>query len=107
MQKIEYSKIVLRKLEKLKNKLAEEYGKAFSKSSINQTLDTLENSIFASSNPGISIKNRFGIDTTYRFIIVSPNIFILNIIKDKVIIKQMFHEKEDYISKFFKITKHS
>lgn len=49
------------------------------------------------------MKNRYGIETDYKYFVISPNIFILSVTKDKLIIKQVFNEKEDFIYKMFKI----
>lgn len=100
--KIEYSKIVLRKLQALKRKLDSEFGEDVSKNKMVHIVDTLDN-LIVSSNPGESMRDRFDVDTDYRFVIVSPNIFILSIVNNKVIVKQMFNEKEDFIYKLIKV----
>lgn len=100
--RIEYSNIVLRKLEILKNKLEDEFGEEVCRKKIIHILNTLDNLVF-SSMPGESVQERFGIKTDYRFLILPPNIFILRVKEERIIILQMFNEKEDFIYKLFKI----
>ena len=102
MKQVQYSKVVMRKLQTLKSKLCVEFGDEVSKEKITHIVNALDN-LSLSSNPGESIKERFGIETTYRYVVISPNIFILSISGDKLVIKQMFNEKEDFIYKLFKV----
>lgn len=106
MLKIEYSKIVLRKLQALKRKLDSEFGEDVSKDKMVHIVDALDNLVI-SSNPGESMRDRFNVDTDYRFVVISPNIFILSVVNNKIIVKQMFNEKEDFIYKLFKVSMRS
>lgn len=102
MLKVEYSKIVLRKLQAIKNKICAGFGEDVATKKLTHLVDTLDN-LALSSNPGESMEDRYGVKTDYRYVIVTPNIFILSVKNDKVVIKQVFNEKEDFIYKMFKI----
>ena len=102
MLKIEYSKVVLRKLQSIKKKLCVDFGEDVAVGKLTYIVDALD-SLVLSSNPGESMEDRFGIKTDYRYVVISPNIFILSIKNNKIIIKQVFNEKEDFIYKMFKI----
>lgn len=102
MLKVEYSKVVLRKLKAIKEELCIEFGDDVATKKLTHIVDALDN-LALSSNPGESMEDRYGVKTDYRYFIVSPNVFILSVKNDKVIIKQVFNEKEDFIYKMFKI----
>lgn len=100
--KIEYSKTVQKKLQILKKRLSTEFGEEYATREMRHITDTLRN-MSEFSAPGKPIKTRFGVETNYRFLVIAPNIFILSILDDNLLIEQMFNEKEDFIFKMFKI----
>lgn len=102
MLKVEYSKVVLRKLQSIKERICADFGENVATKELTHIVDTLDN-LALLSNPGESMEGRYGIKTDYRYIVISPNIFIISVKNNKVIIKQVFNEKEDYIYKMFKI----
>lgn len=99
---IKYSKVVLRKLQTIKKKLCIDFGEEIATKKIAHIVDVLDN-LTLSSNPGESMEDRYGVKTDYRYIVISPNVFILSVNNDMITIKQVFNEKEDFIYKMFKI----
>lgn len=99
---VRYSKIVQRKMQKLKEYLDKEYSNVNSSEILEKMVVALDN-LGSMSAPGVSIRERFGIDTDYRMFICKKNIFILDVVNNEIVIKQMFNEKEDFIYKLFKI----
>lgn len=53
------------------------------------------------SDSGIRIAEMYEIDTDYYYVFVNHNYFIYRIEPDRVIIANMFHEKEDFMMKMF------
>lgn len=56
------------------------------------------------SNSGIRIADMYEIDTDYYYIFVNHNYFIYRMEKDKIVVVNMFHEKEDFMLKLFGIS---
>lgn len=100
MKKVEYSKIVQIKLLELQQYLNAEFGEESCTKIITEIYHTLEN-LNIVSVPGISIRDMYDIDTDDRSVYCCKNYFIISVNDDKIIIKQMFNEKEDFISKLF------
>jgi hypothetical protein len=53
------------------------------------------------SDSGVDISQMYDVDTDYFYIYANHNYFIYRIEGDKVIIVQMFNEKEDFMMKLF------
>lgn len=100
MRKIEYSQIVRRKLKELRTDLVEKYGEEFSKKTISEITSTVRR-LEQFSDGGIRIAEMYEIDTDYYYVFVNHNYFIYRIEPDRVIIANMFHEKEDFMMKLF------
>lgn len=103
MRKIEYSQIVRRKLKIVKTELTAKYGEEFSKKSVGNMMSTIRR-LELFSNSGIRIADMYEIDTDYYYIFVNHNYFIYRMEKDKIIVVNMFHEKEDFMLKLFGIS---
>jgi hypothetical protein len=56
------------------------------------------------SGSGVDISQMYDVDTDYFYIFTHHNYFIYRIENDKVIIVQMFNEKEDFMIKLFGIS---
>lgn len=102
MKKIEYSQIVRRKLKNLRTRLTSEFGAEVSGKSIKQITDAraLENF----EEKGISVSSMYGIECDYRYIYAGRNYLFYRIESDKIIIAEMFDEREDFMYKLFGIT---
>ena len=53
---------------------------------------------------GVNISRMYDIDTDYWYLFTNHNYFIYRIEEKKVIIVQMFNEREDYMMKLFGIS---
>ena len=94
MKKVEYSQIVRRKLKNLRARLTSEFGAEVSRKSIKQE-DFAER--------GISVSSMYGIECDYRYIYAGRNYLFYRIESDKIIIAEMFDEREDFMYKLFGI----
>jgi plasmid stabilization system protein ParE len=84
-------------------RLTKEFGPEVSRKSIKQITDAvrgLENF----EEQGISIEAMYGIEYDYRYIYVGRNYLFYRIEKDKIIIVEMFDDREDFMYKLFGIT---
>lgn len=103
MKKVEYSQVVRRKLIALRMRLTNEFGSELSKKTLKQITDAargLEN--FAEK--GISVSSVYDIDCDYRYLYVGHNYLFYRIEKDRIIIVEMFDDREDFMYKLFGIS---
>jgi hypothetical protein len=56
------------------------------------------------SDSGVDMSQMYDVDTDYFYIFTHHNYFIYRIEGDKIIIVQMFNEKEDFVMKLFGIS---
>ncbi len=103
MHKIEYSQIVRRKLIDLRDELTLRYGEQFSQKTVAKILNSVRK-LEQFSEMGKRIAELYDAETDYYYIFIGHNYFIYRIEDDKVIIVNMFNEKEDYIMKLFGIS---
>ena len=101
MKKIEYSRLVIRKLKSLQSELSLQYGDGKAKTIIQTMLEKVTNTLRQFEKSGINISHAYGIDTDYWYIFTNHNYFVYRIESEKVVIVQMFHEREDFIMKLF------
>ena len=100
MRKLEYSQIVRRKLKELKAELVDKYGDEFASKSIKEMTTALRRlEQFADS--GVRTAEMYDIDTDYYYVFVRHNYFIYRIEPQKIIVAQMFNEREDLMMKLF------
>lgn len=100
LRKLEYSQIVRRKLKELKAELVDKYGNEFASKSIKEMTTALRRlEQFADS--GVRIAEMYDIDTDYYYVFVRHNYFIYRIEPQKIIVAQMFNEREDFMMKLF------
>ena len=100
LRKLEYSQIVRRKLKELKAELADKYGNEFASKSIKEMTTALRRlEQFADS--GVRIAEMYDIDTDYYYVFVRHNYFIYRIEPQKIIVAQMFNERDDFMMKLF------
>ena len=97
MRKLEYSQIVRRKLKELKAELVDKYGDEFASKSIKEMTTALRRlEQFADS--GVRTAEMYDIDTDYYYVFVRHN---YRIEPQKIIVAQMFNEREDFMMKLF------
>lgn len=103
MKKVEYSQVVKRKLKALRGRLTSEFGSLVSRKSVKQITDAvrdLEN--FAEK--GVSVSSMYDIDCDYRYLYAGHNYLFYRIEKDKIIIVEMFDDREDFMYKLFGVS---
>ena len=103
MKRLEYSQIARRKLKALRIRLTSEYGAAVSGKIIKQ-ITSAARGLETFEEKGISISSIYGIDCDYRYLYVSRNYLFYRIEDDKVIVTEIFDEREDFMYKLFGIT---
>ena len=103
MRKIEYSQIVRRKLKLLRVDLPSKYGEDFSKRTVGEMTVAVRR-LEKFSDSGVKIAETYDIDTDYYYLFVNHNYFIYRIEPNKVVIANMFNEKEDFMMKLFGIS---
>lgn len=103
MKKVEYSQLVKRKLLKLKAELTVEYGERKAKAILTAMADHVD-MLSVHEESGVNISRMYDIDTDYWYLFTNHNYFIYRIEEKKVIIVQMFNEREDYMMKLFGIS---
>lgn len=103
MKKVEYSQIVRRKLKSLKVRLASEFGSEVSRKSLKQITDAVRG-LESFAEKGVSVSAMYGIECDYRYLYVGHNYLFYRIEKNKVIIAEMFDDREDFMYKLFGIS---
>ena len=98
MKKVEYSQIVRRKLKNLRARLTSEFGAEVSRKSIKQITDAARG-LEDFEEKGISVSSMYGIECDYRYIYAGRNYLFYRIESDKIIIAEMFDEREDFMYK--------
>lgn len=102
MRKVEYSQVVRRKLKTLKLNLTSEFGAEVSKRVIKHITDAVRD-LETFGEKGISVASMYDIECDYRYIYVGHNYLFYRIEQDKIIILEMFDEREDFMYKLFGI----
>lgn len=103
MKKVEYSQIVRNKLKTLRTHLTEEFGSEVSKRSLKKITDAARG-LGEFPEKGISVALMYGIDCDYRYIYAGRSYLFYRIESDKIIIAEMFDDREDFMYKLFGIS---
>lgn len=103
MKKVEYSQIVRRKLNSLRTHLTKEFSVEVSRKAVKKITDAARG-LEDFEEKGISVSSMYGIECDYRYIYVGHNYLFYRIEKDKIIIAEMFDEREDFMYKLFGIS---
>ena len=102
MKKIEYSQNVRSKLKELKIKLTENFGADAAKRSLKKITDAVRGlEIF--EEKGIAVSAMYDIDCDYRYLYVAHNYIFYRIEKSRIVIVEMFDDREDFMYKLFGI----
>ena len=103
MKKVEYSQNVRRKLRNLRHQLTENYGEEASKRIIRQITDAVRD-LENFENKGIQVSALYEVVCDYRYIYAQHNYLFYRVETDRVIIVEMFNEKEDFMYNLFGIS---
>ena len=100
MKRIEYTEITKGKLKDLKEKLTAEYGENVAKKAIKEILEKAK-LLSHFEEMGVSLTNLYGVKTDYRYLYLRPNYLFYRIEEERIIIMNIFHEKEDFMRMLF------
>lgn len=103
MKRLEYSPLVKRKFTKLRKHLLEEYASETVDKILQGMMDDAD-TLMQFEESGVNIAKLYNIDTEYWYLFTHQHYLIYRIEKEKVIIVQMFHEKEDFMMKLFGVS---
>lgn len=101
-RRIIYSSIALAKRKSIKKVIKNQYGQLVAdrhSRTISKTIAKLK----SYPQMGISMKEAYDIDCEYYMIFVEHNYFVYRIFEDKILILEVFNEKEDFIYQLFGI----
>lgn len=102
MKKVEYSQIVRNKLKKLKEQLVDKFGTKVAKKNIDKILQNVE-SLAEFEEMGVLLSSIYNIECDYRILHTQRNYLIYRVELEKVIIVEMFDERENFMYKLFGI----
>ena len=103
MKKVEYSQIVRSKLKVLRGRLTSEFGSEVSRKSLKQITDVAR-SLEKFAERGVAVSAMYDIECGYRYLYVGHNYLFYRIEADKIIIAEMFDDREDFMYKLFGIS---
>lgn len=103
MKKLEYSQVVRRKLKALKVRLTDEFGSEAARKALKKITDAARG-LEDFAEKGVSVSSLYDIDCDYRYLYAGHNYLFYRIEKDRIIIVEMFDEREDFIYKLFGIS---
>lgn len=100
MKKIEYSMIVRKKLNLLRQELSDKFGDYVSRKSVKKITDAVKG-LVDFEKKGVLLSNMYDIDCDYRYLFVGQNYLFYRIEDKRILIVEMFNEREDFIQKLF------
>ena len=103
MKKVEYSKIVKRKLKALRKRLTDEFGSEVSRKALKQITDAARG-LGNFAEKGISVASMYDIDCDYRYLYTEHNYLFYRMEGNRILIVEMFDEREDFMYKLFGIS---
>ena len=102
MKEIEYSLIVRNKLKDLREKLTQSYGTDISKKTIKKITDSVR-SLEIFELKGMKVSDTYDVECDYRYFYTNHQYIFYRIESEKIIIVEMFDEREDFMWKLFQI----
>ena len=102
MKKVEYSLIVRNKLKKLRKELTQKYDEKIAEDSIKKITGSVRDlEIFELK--GIAVSDMYDIECDYRYFYAKHQYIFYRIEENKIIIVEMFDEREDFMWKLFNV----
>lgn len=99
---MEYSPIVRQKLKNLRKDLTDKFGEEISRNVVKKITDAAKN-LGTFPMKGLSVSAMFDVDCNYRYLYVEHNYLFYRIEPDKIIIVEIFNEREDFMWKLLGI----
>ena len=103
MKKVEDSQIVRKKLKKLRENLTTEFNSEISKKAVKKITDVARG-LGDFAEEGVLVSSIYDVESDYRYIYVGHNYLFYRVEIDKIIIVEMFDEREDFMYKLFGIS---
>ena len=103
MKKVEYSQAARRKLKALKLRLTAELGPETAAKALKRITDSARG-LADFEEKGVMMSSMFDIHCDYRYLYVGHNYLFYRIEKDRIIIVEIFDEREDFMYKLFGIS---
>jgi len=103
LKKVEYSQIVRRKLKALRRCLTDEFGLEVSRKTLKQITDAARG-LGDFAEKGISVASMYDLGCDYRYLYAGHNYLFYRIESSRIIIVEMFDEREDFMYKLFGIS---
>ena len=100
MKRLEYTPEALRKLKRIKEEVTINYGNEIANKVVKKIVNSLQD-LQVFDNKGSSVEKVIGIICDYRMLYVQHNYVFYTVTKDKVIIVDIYNEKEDFMWKLF------
>lgn len=100
MKKLIYSSESLLKIKDIESYLTENYGLQSARN-IKRYLKSRIQSLKEYPYQGASLRDIYGFETDFRHLFVPPTHVIYTVSNDRIEIINLYHEREDFISKLF------
>ena len=104
--RVEYSQIVRRKMKALKKYLTEQFDKDTAIKGL-KAITNAARKLADFPNKGEAVSELFDVDTDFRCLYVNHNYLFYYLEDNRVIIAEMFDEREDFMYKLFGISSES
>ena len=101
-REIVYSKVALAKRKTIKADIKEKYGSQRAEKFSDHISKTIAG-LKQFPEMGVSMREKYGLDCDYYMLFIDHNYFIYRIIDDKILILEIFNEKEDFLYQMFGI----
>jgi len=103
MNRLEYSPLVKKKMKSLKGWLTEHFDEDVAGKVLTEMISDAEVLIHHEKS-GTNIAETYNVDTEYWYLFTHQHYLVYRIAPQKVIIVQMFHEREDFMMKLFGVS---
>ncbi len=103
MKRLEYAPLVKRKLKDLRAWLIEHFDESTARRVLSEML-TDADALKSHDKIGTNISEQYNIETEYWYFFTHQHYLIYRIEPKRIIIVQMFHEREDFMMKLFGIS---
>ena len=102
LKKIVYSKIALSKRKAIKTDIKRKHGQ-YTAERISKNISKTISKLKQFPEMGESLRKQYDLDCDYYMLYIKHNYFIYRITDDKIIIVEIFNEKEDFMYQMFGI----
>lgn len=101
-RKIIYSETALSKRKEIKKEIKDQYGQERA-NRFSAHISAVISHLKEFPNMGVSMRDKYDLDCDYYMLLIAQNYFIYRILDDKIIILEVFNEREDFMYQLFGI----